>query len=127
MHEPPRPTDAELAILRVLWRRGASTVKDVHEELARSSPTGYTTTLKQLQIMAEKCRVTHHHSPRAPLSAARCLEEPPQTQPVGDLLDRAFDGSAARLVQRALSSRPASPEELAEIRQWLDQLEGETQ
>lgn len=126
MHEPPRPTDAELAILRVLWRRGASTVKDVHEELARSSPTGYTTTLKQLQIMAEKGLVTRDESQRAHLYAARLPEEQTQRQLVGDLLDRAFDGSAARLVQRALSSRPASPEELAEIRQWLDQLEGET-
>ncbi|HEY4590935.1 MAG TPA: BlaI/MecI/CopY family transcriptional regulator [Thermoanaerobaculia bacterium] len=126
MPEPPRPTDAELAILRVLWRRGASTVKDVHEELARSSPTGYTTTLKQLQIMAEKGLVTRDEAQRAHLYAARCPEEQTQTQLVGDLLDRAFDGSAARLVQRALSSRPASPEELAEIRQWLDQLEGET-
>jgi BlaI family penicillinase repressor len=125
MSETPRPTDAELAILRVLWRRGASTVKDVHEELARSSPTGYTTTLKQLQIMAEKGLVTRNESQRAHLYAARLPEEQTQTQLVGDLLDRAFDGSAARLVQRALSSRPASPEELAEIRQWLDQLEGE--
>ena len=126
MPEPPRPTDAELAILRVLWRRGASTVKDVHEELARSSPTGYTTTLKQLQIMAEKGLVTRDESQRAHLYVARCPKEQTQTQLVGDLLDRAFDGSATRLVQRALSSRPASPEELAEIRQWLDQIEGET-
>ena len=126
MSETPRPTDAELAILRVLWRRGASTVKDVHEELARSSPTGYTTTLKQLQIMAEKGLVTRDESQRAHLYEARLPEEQTQTQLVGDLLDRAFDGSAARLVLRALSSRPASPEELAEIRQWLDQIEGET-
>ena len=126
MSEPPRPTDAELAILRVLWHRGASTVKDVHEELARSSPTGYTTTLKQLQIMTEKGLVTRDESQRAHLYVAQCPKEQTQTQLVGDLLDRAFDGSAARLVQRALSSRPASPEELAEIRQWLDQLEGET-
>src|SRR3954447_3998510 len=126
MPEPPRPTDAELAILRVLWRRGASTVKDVHEERARSSPTGYTTTLKQLQIMAEKGLVTRDESQRAHLYAARCPEEQTQAQLGGGLLARAFDGAAARLVQRALSSRPASPEELAEIRQWLDQLEGET-
>jgi BlaI family penicillinase repressor len=126
MPEIPRPTDAELAILRVLWRRGASTVKDVHDELARSSPTGYTTTLKQLQIMAEKGLVDRDESQRAHLYTARLPREQTQTQLVGDLLDRAFEGSAARLVQRALSSRPASPEELAEIRQWLDQLEGET-
>jgi len=126
MPKPPRPTDAELAILRVLWRRGPSTVKDVHEELDRRSPTGYTTTLKQLQIMTEKRLVTRDESQRAHRYAARLPEEKTQSQLVGDLLDRAFEGSASRLVMRALSSRPASAEELAEIRQLLDQLEGET-
>lgn len=125
MAETPRPTDAELAILRVLWRRGASTVKDVHEELARRFPAAYTTTLKQLQIMAEKGLVLRDESQRAHLYTARLPEEQTQGQLVGDLLDRAFEGSASRLVMRALSSRPASAEELAEIRRLLDQLEGE--
>ena len=125
MNALPRPTDAELAILRVLWRRGPSTVKDVHEELARRAPAAYTTTLKQLQIMAEKGLVTRDESQRAHLYAARLPEEATQTQLVRDLLDRAFEGSAGRLVLRALSSRPATPEELAEIRELLDQLEGE--
>lgn len=123
--DTPRPTDAELAILRVLWRRGASTVKDVHEELARRFPAAYTTTLKQLQIMAEKGLVTRDESQRAHLYTTRLPEEQTQSQLVGDLLDRAFEGSASRLVMRALSSRPASAEELAEIRRLLDQLEGE--
>jgi predicted transcriptional regulator len=126
MPAPPRPTDAELAILRVLWRRGPSTVKDVHDDLDRRVRTGYTTTLKQLQIMAEKELVTRDESQRAHLYIARLPEEQTQSQLVGDLLDRAFQGSASRLVMRALSSRPASAEELAEIRQLLDQLEGET-
>jgi BlaI family penicillinase repressor len=126
MTELPRPTDVELAILRVLWRRGPSTVKDVHEEFARSSPTGYTTTLKQLQIMTEKGLVTRDESQRAHLYTARLPKEQTQTQLVRDLLERAFEGSATRLVMRALSSRPAMPEELAEIRKLLDQLEGET-
>jgi BlaI family transcriptional regulator, penicillinase repressor len=126
MAELPRPTDAELAILRVLWRRGPSTVKEVHEELARLIPTGYTTTLKQLQIMAEKGLVTRDESLRAHLYTARVPEEQTQTQLVRDLLDRAFEGSATRLVMRALSSRTARPEELEEIRKLLDQLEGET-
>jgi BlaI family penicillinase repressor len=125
MSQAPRPTDAELAILRVLWRRGPSTVKDVHEDLAREVQTGYTTTLKQLQIMAEKGLVTRDESNRAHLYAASRPEEATQTQLVGDLLDRAFEGSAARLVMRALSARPTSPEELAEIRELLDQLEGD--
>jgi len=126
MADLPRPTDAELAILRVLWRRGPSTVKDVHEELARSAPTGYTTTLKQLQIMAEKGLVDRDEAQRAHLYTARVPAEQTQTQLVRDLLDRAFEGSATRLVMRALSSRSATPEELAEIRELLDQLEGET-
>ena len=126
MAELPRPTDAELAILRVLWRRGPSTVKEVHEDLSRRASTGYTTTLKQLQIMTEKELVTRDESQRAHLYAARLPEEQTQTQLVGDLLDRAFEGSAGRLVLRALSARPASPEELAEIRELLDRLEGET-
>ena len=124
MNEPPRPTDAELAILRVLWRRGPSTVKEVHDELSRRAPAAYTTTLKQLQIMTEKELVTRDESQRAHLYTARLPEEQTQTQLVKDLLDRAFEGSAGRLVLRALSSRPASAEELAEIRQLLNQLEG---
>ncbi len=124
MAEPPRPTDAELAILRVLWRRGASTVKEVHDELTRRAPAAYTTTLKQLQIMAEKGLVSRDESQRAHLYTARLPEEQTQNQLVRDLLDRAFEGSASRLVLRALSSRPASAEELAEIRHLLDQLEG---
>lgn len=125
MPEIPRPTDAELAILRVLWRRGPSTVKEVHEDLTRRSPASYTTTLKQLQIMAEKGLVTRDESQRAHLYTARLPEEQTQSQLVGDLLDRAFEGSASRLVMRALSSRPAPAGELAEIRRLLDQLEGE--
>lgn len=126
MNPPPRPTDAELAILRVLWRRGPSTVKQVHEELSRRSPSVYTTTLKILQIMTEKGLVTRDESQRAHLYTARLPEEETQSQIVGDLLDRVFEGSAGRLVMRALSSRPASAGELEEIRKLLDRLEGET-
>jgi len=125
MNPPPRPTDAELAILRVLWRRGPSTVKQVHEELSRHSSSVYTTTLKILQIMTEKGLVTRDESQRAHLYTTRLPEEETQSQLVGDLLDRAFEGSAGRLVMRALSSRPASAGELEEIRNLLDRLEGE--
>ena len=126
MNPPPRPTDAELAILRVLWRRGPSTVKQVHEELSRRSPSVYTTTLKILQIMTEKGLVTRDESQRAHLYTTRLPEEETQSQIVGDLLDRVFEGSAGRLVMRALSDRPASAGELEEIRKLLDRLEGET-
>lgn len=125
MDDLPRPTDAELAILRVLWRLGPSTVKQVHEGLSRLS-SAYTTTLKQLQIMAEKGLVTRDESLRAHLYEARLPQEETQTRLVDDLLERAFEGSASRLVLRALSSQPASAEELAEIRRLLDRLEGET-
>lgn len=121
----PRPTDAELAILRVLWRLGPSTVKEVQEDLARRAPTGYTTVLKQLQIMTEKGLVTRDETQRAHLYTARLPEEETQSQLVGDLLDRVFEGSAGRLVMQALAARPASAEELAEIRRLLDRLEGE--
>jgi BlaI family penicillinase repressor len=122
--ETPRPTDAELSILRVLWRRGPSTVRQVHEELAQRGHTGYTTVLKMLQIMTEKGLVERDDSERAHVYVARRPEEHTLGQLVGDLLDRAFEGSASRLVLRALESRPASHEELAEIRKLLDELEG---
>jgi BlaI family penicillinase repressor len=120
----PRPTDAELAILGVLWRRGPCTVRQVHEELSRREPGGYTTVLKTLQIMTEKGLVTRDESQRAHVYSARLPEEETQSRLVGDLLDRAFEGSASRMVMRALSSRPASAEERAEIRKLLDELEG---
>jgi len=122
---PPRPTDSELAILRVLWRLGPSTVRQVHDALPRRDPAGYTTTLKLLQIMTEKGLVTRDETLRAHVYSARLAREETQSQLVGDLLDRAFEGSASRLVMRALSARPASAEELAEIRKLLDGLEGE--
>jgi BlaI family penicillinase repressor len=122
---PPRPTDAELAILRVLWRRGPSTVRRVHEELARREPFAYTTTLKQLQIMTEKGLVVRDETARAHVYSARLPVEQTRGQMVTDLLDRLFEGSASRLVLQALSSRPASAEELAEIRRLLDELAGD--
>ena len=121
----PRPTDAELAILRILWRRGPSTVRQVHEDLERRSLTGYTTVLKLLQIMTEKGLVERDESQRAHVYVARLPEEQTLGQLVGDLLDRAFEGSSSRLVMRALESRPATREELSEIRRMLDQMEGE--
>jgi BlaI family penicillinase repressor len=124
MKTTPRPTDAELAILRVLWRRGPSTVRQVHEDLERRSATGYTTVLKLLQIMTEKGLVERDESQRAHVYVARLPEEQTLGQLVGDLLDRAFEGSSSRLVMRALESRPATREELAEIRRMLDSMEG---
>jgi predicted transcriptional regulator len=121
-----KPTGAELEILGILWERGPSTVRDVHDRLARGRELGYTTVLKFLQIMAEKGLVRRDESQRAHLYAARVPAEQTQRQLVGDLLDRAFGGSAALLVQQALSSKKASAQEIARIRKYLDELEEKT-
>ncbi len=120
----PRPTDGELAILRVLWTRGPSTVREVHTELNRADETGYTTTLKLMQIMAEKGLVARDESQRTHIYKAVLGREQTQRQFVGDLLERVFNGSTQQLVMQALSSRKASAEELAEIRKLLDEMEG---
>ena len=124
--QPPRPTDAELAILRVLWDRGPSTVRDVHDELNRRATTGYTTVLKLLQIMTEKGLVVRDEAQRAHIYEARYSEQKTQRQLLSDLADRAFGGSAAKLVMQALSGRKTNPEELNAIRDLLDRLEGES-
>jgi predicted transcriptional regulator len=116
----PRPTDAELAILRVLWTRGPSTVRQVHDVLGRERPTAYTTALKLLQIMTEKGLVERDDSDRTHVFRARLTEEQTQRQLVRDLLDRAFGGSASKLVMQALASRRTSPDELREIRRAID-------
>lgn len=116
----PRPTDAELAILRVLWSRGASTVRQVHDVLLRERPTAYTTALKLLQIMTEKGLVRRDETERTHIYQSRLSEEQTQRQLVRDLLDRAFGGSASKLVMQALASKRASAEELVEIRKLID-------
>ncbi len=122
----PRPTDAELEILTVLWSRGPSTVRDVHELTAKSKPTQYTTVLKLMQIMAEKGLLRRDEEHRAHVYEAACPPEWTQKQLAGDLLQRAFNGSATRLLQGALSARRASKAELAEIRKLLDDYERKT-
>src|SRR5438309_12042561 len=124
--QPPRPTDAELAILAVLWERGPSTVRDVHDELNLHTATGYTTVLKLLQIMTEKGLVVRDESERAHIYEARYSEQRTQRQLLADLMERAFGGSPAKLVMQALSaSKKTSAEELGAIRELLDRLEGE--
>ena len=113
-----RPTDAELAILRVLWARGPSTVRQVAEVMGRE--TGYTTVLKLMQIMTEKRLVRRDEAERTHVYEAAYTEDQTQRHLVSDLLVRVFDGSAAKLVLQALAAGKASPEELAEIRRLLD-------
>jgi BlaI family penicillinase repressor len=126
----PLPTDAELDILRVLWGRGPSTVREVHELLNDERPAeavgaarGYTTTLKLLQIMHEKGLVARDDTRRTHVYSAAQAPERTQSSLVSDLLERAFGGSAGKLVLQALSTKPASGEELREIRKMLDALE----
>lgn len=122
MPAPRRPTDAELAILRVLWALGAGTVREVAVELRRES--AYTTVLKLLQIMTDKGLVRRDESARTHVYRAARSERATQRQLVRDLADRAFGGSAARLALQALALRKASPEELAEVRGWLAERDG---
>ncbi|MBX7220100.1 MAG: BlaI/MecI/CopY family transcriptional regulator [Blastocatellia bacterium] len=122
-----RPTDAELHILKVLWQRGPSTVREVHEILNSQKPTMYTTVLKLLQIMTEKGLVKRNDEQRAHVYVAAFEREHTQRQLVGDLLERVFDGSARQLVMQALSKRKTSADELAEIRQMLDEYERGTE
>ncbi len=121
--EPPRPTDAELEILTILWSRGPSTVREVHETIIERKPAQYTTVLKLLQIMAEKGLVQRDESERAHRYEASRPREWTQRQLAGDLLQRAFGGSARSLMLGALSARKASKKELTEMRRLLDEYE----
>src|SRR5215469_16917025 len=117
----PLPTGAELDILAALWRMGPSTVREVHESLGKDNT--YTTTLKQMQLMTEKGLLVRSERFRAHVYEAGYAKEQTQLQIAGDLLWRAFDGSAASLILGALSAKPASGAELADIRRMLDKFE----
>ena len=119
----PKPTNAELAILNVLWEYGPSTVREVYEKLSQDS--GYTTVLKFMQIMHGKGLVKRDSSSKAHIYEPVITEAEAEQEIVKDLLDGPFKGSAKRLVLSALSMKTSTPEELAEIRRLLDQLENE--
>lgn len=123
-HKKPGPTDRELAILSVLWQRGPSTVRQVHESLHPDSETGYTTTLKLMQIMAEKGLLSRKDAGRRHVYRPTISQERTQKQVVGDVLERVFAGSAEKLVMRALSAKKVSSTELKRIREILDKMEG---
>jgi predicted transcriptional regulator len=122
--DPPLPTDAELAILRVLWTHGPATVREVQDRL--DTDQGYTTVLKHLQIMLDKELVSRDESGRAHVYAPDIAEADTQRRLVDDLLDRAFGGSARQLVMRALSAEDVGEDELDQIRTLLDQMEDDT-
>ena len=116
---PPRPTDAELTILRVLWSKGPSTVRQVHDVLVSGRELAYTTVLKLLQIMTDKGLTTREPLGLQHVYTARRTEQDTQRQLLKDLLDRAFDGSTSQLVMQALATTAATPGELREIRRLL--------
>lgn len=124
---PPKPTPAEHAILRVLWRRGRSTVREVLDDVNTGRPAdataGYTTVLKHMQIMADKGLVRRDESQRTHAYEAATNEDQTQHHLVKEMLERVFNGSARKLVLHALSARRAGPAEIAEIRALLDEME----
>jgi len=120
--DPKKPTNAEVAILRVLWSRGPSTVREVATAMGREA--AYTTVLKLMQNMTDKRLVRRDESARTHVYAAAQPEEQTQKQLVTDMLDKVFDGSAAKLIMQALAARDTSPKELAEIRKLLDKHRG---
>jgi BlaI family transcriptional regulator, penicillinase repressor len=121
--QPPKPTASELEILGVLWCRGPSTVREVHEVLAESKDMGYTTVLKLLQIMTAKGMVKRDEEARAHVYQARQPADKTKRQLVGDLLQRAFSGSASDLMLHALAGAKTSRKEIEEIRRMLDEYE----
>ena len=120
---PLKPTTSELEILRVLWARGPSTVRDVHESLSETKDLGYTTVLKLLQIMTTKGTVRRNETQRAHVYEACLPAEQTKRQIAGDMLQRVFEGSASQLMMHALAGRKSSPEEITELRRMLDEYE----
>lgn len=117
----PKPTEAELELLRVLWSKDCATVREVHEEIAQQRPLGYTSVLKLLQIMTEKGLVQRTEANKAHLYRATVRQQDTQDQMLRDLSDRLFSGSAAQLAMHALSMEPAHAGELEEVRKLLEQ------
>jgi BlaI family penicillinase repressor len=118
---PPMPTAAEVDILAVLWRLGPATVREVHEALDKDC--GYTTTLKQMQLMTDKGLLVRAERFRSHVYESAAPKEQMRKRITGDLLRRVFDGSAKGLIMGALEAQPASPEDLADIRQMIDSLD----
>ena len=116
----PIPSNSELEILHVLWRKGPQTVREIHPVLKRKREIGYTTVLKTLQVMAEKGLVTRDETERSHVYRAAVPEKSVKRRVVADLLDRVFEGSAASLVLQALSTKHASPEDIRKIRKLLN-------
>ncbi len=118
-----KPTESEMEILQILWRMGSCTVRDVHEELTKNKESGYTTTLKLMQIMHEKGLVDRDTSSKSHVYSAAINQDKIEKQLVGKMIDDVFSGSASRLVMQALGNHQASEKEIEEIRKYLDNLD----
>ena len=118
-----KPTPSELEILRVLWERGPSTVREVHEVLSAQKPIGYTSVLKFMQIMTAKSIVRRNEEQRAHVYEAVQPAEKTKRQLAADVLQRVFGGSASQLMMHALAGRKTSPEEIEAIRRLLNEYE----
>lgn len=123
----PKPTDGELAILKILWQDGDATIRQVNEKINTIQPTGYTTTLKMMQIMTDKGLLVRDDSKRTHIYRPAVSEEITQNQLVGSLLEKAFAGSAEKLVMRALSAKKISEKELAKIKKMLENIKIENE
>jgi predicted transcriptional regulator len=126
----PRPpsaqlTEVELQILRILWENGASTARQIHNRLAEDRNTNYSTTVKMLSVMLQKKLVRRDETVRPQVYRPTATRRRTQQRMLKELIQKAYDGSAGSLVLQALSSQKASPQELAEIRQLLNELEGD--
>ena len=119
-----QPTDVELQILKVLWEIGPATVREVHDVLSELKETDYATTVKMLRVMLEKGLVSRNDKVRPLVYRAAITQERTQKSMLGDLVDRLYEGSAKTLVMHALSRRKSSPDDIAEIRRMLDEMEG---
>jgi BlaI family transcriptional regulator, penicillinase repressor len=120
---PQKPTASELEILHVLWARGPSTVREVHEALSEKKSLGYTTVLKLLQIMTAKGTVRRNETQRAHVYEVCLPAEQTKRQIAGDMLQRVFEGSASQLMMHALAGRKTSAEEIGELRRLIDEYE----
>jgi predicted transcriptional regulator len=119
-HQLPRPSEGELELLRILWERGPSTVRDLHEEIANRRNVGYTSVLKLLQIMTEKGLVAREEAGKAHIYHPAASQHETQDQLVRDMSERLFAGSAAQLAMRALAMEPVNDEELEELRNLIE-------
>lgn len=123
--EPTQPTEVELQILAALWEHGPSTARQIHNILIESRDTNYSTTVKMLSVMLEKKLVKRDESKRPQVFRPAASQKRTQTKILKDLIQKVYDGSTGSLVLQALSSQKATKQELAEIRELLNQLEGD--